>query len=649
MKKELLNYLKKRHHLFVLPTFWLLQIMFFSQVYGQSISVSGRITASRIPVQDALVTFVNNTDSTIQFSALTDSGGNYEVGVVTSVASDPSVPSKFSLGQSYPNPFSSKTAIPYGLNKESTVQVIIYDILGRVVRKFDVGQQSVGTHNILWDGCNNLGQRVASGVYFYRLNADGESQVKKMIFNQNGNGSVVLPNTYSLTKNESLSKANNVQGSTFTVRVQNTSTTTPLIVPVELENVVIQNDTTVNFSVTYVPVADIDFDSLHQIIRGFGAANIVGWRPDMTDSEIETAFGTGDGQLGFSILRLRISPDSTQWSVNVSSAKKVYDKGVLVFASPWTPPASMKTNNSTVGGELSESSYADYAAYLNRFTEYMADNGVPLYAVSLQNEPDITVTYESCDWTSSQFVKFLQENTSAIGTKIIAPESYHFDHDLSDPILNDSLACANLDIVGGHIYGGGLASYPLAEEKGKEVWMTEHLTESNHSANIWSFAMDVGLEMNSVMKANMNAYVWWYIVRYYGPIGDGEESTTYPDENFSAKGEVTKKGYVMSQFSRFIRPGYYRVESSVSPSSSSIKVTAYKDPASSKIVIVAVNSGTSEAEPVFRIQNGIMTITFTPYTTSESKNCEQGDKFDVTGDNFTYTLEPSSITTFVSD
>ena len=44
-----------------------------------------------------------------------------------------------------------------------------------------------------------------------------------------------------------------------------------------------------------------------------------------------------------------------------------------------------------------------------------------------------------------------------------------------------------------------------------------------------------------------------------------------------------------------------------------------------------------------------MSTTFTPYTTSEIKNCEQGDAFDVTGDNFAFTLEPSSITTFVSN
>ena len=80
-----------------------------------------------------------------------------------------------------------------------------------------------------------------------------------------------------------------------------------------------------------------------------------------------------------------------------------------------------------------------------------------------------------------------------------------------------------------------------------------------------------------------------------------------------------------------------------------VDVTAYKDPSSSKIVIVAINQGSAEIENAFRIENELMTSNFTPYTTSESKNCEQGDQVTVIDGIFTYTLEPSSITTFISN
>ena len=147
--------------------------------------------------------------------------------------------------------------------------------------------------------------------------------------------------------------------------------------------------------------AIIDLDSTHQIIRGFGAANIMPWRPDMTAAEIDKAFGTGDGQIGFSILRLRIPNRENEFRLNVRIAELAHSLGVTIIASPWSPPAEMKTNNNVVGGELEESHYDDFAAHLKSFVDYMSDNDAPIYAISVQNEPDVSVSYESCDWNAS--------------------------------------------------------------------------------------------------------------------------------------------------------------------------------------------------------------------------------------------------------
>jgi glucuronoarabinoxylan endo-1,4-beta-xylanase len=278
---------------------------------------------------------------------------------------------------------------------------------------------------------------------------------------------------------------------------------------------------------------------------------------------------------------------------------------------------------------------------LKAFADFMSANGVPIYAVSVQNEPDVNVTYESCDWNPAQMLKFMRENAHAVGTRVMAPESFQFRRQLSDPILNDSLATANLDIVAGHIYGGGLAPYPLAEEKGKEVWMTEHLSGETSQANDWSWCLPVAKEINDVMQAGMSAYVWWYIVRFYGPISDGER-------NSGVKGTATKKGYVMSQYSRFIRPGYYRVDSRSWPTTGNVSVTAYKDGSSSKVVLVAVNTGSSPLEVAFRIENGTANR-FSTYTTSATKNVVQGNVVNVIGNRFIFNFEASSITTFVSN
>ncbi|MEJ2627487.1 MAG: hypothetical protein P8078_02860, partial [bacterium] len=65
----------------------------------------------------------------------------------------------------------------------------------------------------------------------------------------------------------------------------------------------------------------IHLNDTRQIIRGFGAANIMPWRPDMTAEEINTAFGTGDGQLGFSLLRLRVPYQESEFSLNLATAQ----------------------------------------------------------------------------------------------------------------------------------------------------------------------------------------------------------------------------------------------------------------------------------------------------------------------------------------
>lgn len=398
---------------------------------------------------------------------------------------------------------------------------------------------------------------------------------------------------------------------------------------------------TICASQIYAQDAQIYLDSTAQVIRGYGAANIVGWRPDMTDTEINEAFGKNAGQLGFSILRIRIPPVKNQWASYVPTAKKAYDMGVKIIASPWSPPASMKTNNSTVAGSLMVSEYPAYAAWLKSFANYMANNGVPLYAISVQNEPDINVSYESCDWSPEQMLQFVKEYGDSVGTRLMAPESFQFRRVMSDPLLNDSTAAAHLNIVAGHIYGGGLSKYPLALQKGKEVWMTEHITDSQDPGNEWPLSLDIGTEMQKVMKADMSAYVFWYIVRFYGPIGDGTSGTR--------AGAITKRGYVMSQFSRFIRPGYVRVHSSgpFGRSYVGVNVTAYKDSAN-KVVIVATNPNTSAKQVNFIFGDNV-TGTFHPYVTSGTQDVVKQTDIQASGSSFTVTLPAESITTYVSD
>ncbi|MFQ5865285.1 MAG: serine hydrolase [bacterium] len=102
--------------------------------------------------------------------------------VATGVAdSNPPSPGDFTLHQNYPNPFNPETAISYQLPVASEVQLIIYNALGQKIRSLVNGQQSPGLKSVVWDGKNDLGQPVSSGIYFYTLKAGERAQTKKML------------------------------------------------------------------------------------------------------------------------------------------------------------------------------------------------------------------------------------------------------------------------------------------------------------------------------------------------------------------------------------------------------------------------------------------------------------------------------------
>ncbi|MCB2230820.1 T9SS type A sorting domain-containing protein [bacterium] len=91
------------------------------------------------------------------------------------------LPGDFSLAQNYPNPFNPTTTISYSLPRQSEVELIVLNVLGQKVVTLVDETKPAGTWNVVWDGSNSHGEKVASGVYFYRLVTDGQTQSRKMI------------------------------------------------------------------------------------------------------------------------------------------------------------------------------------------------------------------------------------------------------------------------------------------------------------------------------------------------------------------------------------------------------------------------------------------------------------------------------------
>ena len=95
-------------------------------------------------------------------------------------------PTETELLANYPNPFNPETWIPYRLAEDAFVTLTIYDQTGHVVRSLEVGHQTAAVYEtrsnaIYWDGGNEFGKRVASGVYFYHPSAGDYSATRRMV------------------------------------------------------------------------------------------------------------------------------------------------------------------------------------------------------------------------------------------------------------------------------------------------------------------------------------------------------------------------------------------------------------------------------------------------------------------------------------
>ncbi len=107
--------------------------------------------------------------------------GDRMLELVNSLASDVVVPNDFSLLQNFPNPFNPQTRISYALPEGVNVRVSIHNILGQTVRTLVDSYQEPGFKNVIWDGTDEAGRQVSSGLYFYRLEAGEFVSVRKMM------------------------------------------------------------------------------------------------------------------------------------------------------------------------------------------------------------------------------------------------------------------------------------------------------------------------------------------------------------------------------------------------------------------------------------------------------------------------------------
>jgi len=367
--------------------------------------------------------------------------------------------------------------------------------------------------------------------------------------------------------------------------------------------------------------ATINIAANQQTIDGFGFSTA--WTPAMTSAQGNVLFGTSSGQLGFSLLRVRIDPNES-WGNEPSNATTAHSHGAKVLGTAWTPPASMKTNGSVICGDLQTSQYGAYASHLSR-----AASAIGIDYISFQNEPDWCPNpgYESSNPTPTEILNWVLNNAPSVGKPIVVPESLNFNDSYSDPILNNSTAASHVTYIAGHFYGNGNYVHQNALNHGKHVWETEHYINGTDIGT----AMTVAKEISDAMNNQFSAYFWWWIM---------------PNDpaSFINGTTVDYRGFVMGQFAHWVRPGKSRVSATYNPQSG-VYVTAYHN---GGIVIVALNTGTSSRTQTFVIQNASGVSSLTPIQTGgpSNRHMTQLSAVTVTNNTFTYTLPAQTVTTF---
>ena len=107
--------------------------------------------------------------------------GNFTTNGLTAVGDESELPKEFAISQNYPNPFNPTTMIKFQLPKEQFVTLKVYDLLGKEIRTLVEGNIQAGYHKVVWDATDNFGNKVTSGIYFYRITAGNNVVTKKML------------------------------------------------------------------------------------------------------------------------------------------------------------------------------------------------------------------------------------------------------------------------------------------------------------------------------------------------------------------------------------------------------------------------------------------------------------------------------------
>ncbi|AWG26295.1 glycoside hydrolase family 30 protein [Flavobacterium kingsejongi] len=400
-----------------------------------------------------------------------------------------------------------------------------------------------------------------------------------------------------------------------------------------------------------------------QSIMGFGgaitdaAAETFAKMPKAQQQEILTAYFDAEKGIGYTIGRTTIHSsdfssgsytyikegDASLKSFNIDhdkkfripmikQAMKTAGGKLTLYGSPWSPPAFMKDNNNMLkGGKLKPEFYQSWANYYTKFIAAYEKEGIPIWGISIQNEPMATQIWESCIYTAEEERDFLKNylgptmhKAGYADKKIIA---WDHNRDLiyqrASTMLNDPEAAKYVWGIGYHWYenwsGGEQMFGNLA--KVHEAFPETNLifTEGCKEAfkldkiNDWKLGELYGNAMINDLNSGITAWTDWNILldQKGGPnhVGNFCFAPIHGDTE-SGKVMYTNEYYYIGHFSKFIRPGAKRIAST--PSRSAISSTAFlnKD---GKTAVVVMNKGDEKVSYFLWIDGQAAELSIAPH------------------------------------
>jgi glucosylceramidase len=293
-----------------------------------------------------------------------------------------------------------------------------------------------------------------------------------------------------------------------------------------------------------------------------------------------------------------------------------------LFASPWSPPAWMKTNNDMLhGGKLKPEFYDSWALYYTKFIKEYEKEGIPVWGISIQNEPMATQIWESCIYTADEEKDFLKNSLGPTMEKegLKDKKIIMWDHNRDLIYQRATTYLSDPDVakyawgIGFHWYedwSGGDQMFDNLRRvyeafPDKPLLFTEGCNGPFKMGNVyqWKWGERYGRSMINDFNNGMTGFTDWNILldETGGP-NHVKNFCFAPVHADTRTGELiyTNSYYYIGHFSKFIQPGARRI--SAAASRSQLLTTAFQNPDGSLAVVVM--NQTNKTSPVFLWING---------------------------------------------